>query len=118
MFVKRTLLTFLNGIHRPMAKDVKKPTTRNIIAQRLRQARRSFVPPLTQDQLSGKLALEGVLLDRVAITKIETGLRCVFDFEVRAFASVLKVDASWLLGAEKQNRPIARHTKSKPRDRL
>ncbi|MDZ4289020.1 MAG: hypothetical protein U0984_13720 [Prosthecobacter sp.] len=38
------------------------------------------------------------MLDRVAITKIEGGTRCVFDFEVRALAQVLKVDPQWLLG--------------------
>lgn len=40
----------------------------------------------------------GVLLDRVAIAKIETGLRCAFDFEVIALAKVLQVDVRWLLG--------------------
>ena len=65
---------------------------------RVREARTSAKPPLTQDQLSGKLATEGVVLDRVAITKIECGMRCVFDFEVSAFAAVLKVDVRWLLG--------------------
>jgi hypothetical protein len=55
-------------------------------------------PPLTQDQLSGKLAALGVALDRVGIAKIEVGIRCAFDFEVRGLAAALKVDANWLLG--------------------
>lgn len=70
------------------------------MGERVRQARRAAKPPLTQDQLAGKLAAIGVGLDRVAVTKIETGLRCVFDSEVRALATVLKVDARWLLGIE------------------
>lgn len=71
---------------------------RNIIGKRVKEARQSYRPRLTQDHLSGKLAGIGVLLDRVAIAKIETGMRCVFDFEIKALARVLKVDANWLLG--------------------
>src|ERR1035441_6015114 len=71
---------------------------RNIVGRRVKAARGMHSPPLTQDQLSGKLAVEGVQLDRVAIAKIETGIRCAFDFEVRALAAALKVDANWLLG--------------------
>lgn len=71
---------------------------RNVVGLRVKEARRSHVPPLTQDQLSGKLAAEGVQLDRVSIAKIETGIRCAFDYEVRALAAALKVDANWLLG--------------------
>jgi hypothetical protein len=53
---------------------------------------------MTQDQLAGRLAREGLQLDRVAIAKIEGGIRCAFDFEVKALATVLKVDARWLIG--------------------
>ena len=74
--------------------------SRNIIGERLKEARRKFNPALTQDQLSGRLAAEGMQLDRVAIAKMETGLRCAFDFEVRALAKILKVDVRWLLGMD------------------
>ncbi len=77
-----------------------KAVNRNIIGQRLREARLRFKPPLTQDQLSGRLAAEGTNLDRVAIAKIESGLRSAFDFEVRALSVVLKIDVEWLLGME------------------
>lgn len=80
----------------------KKKVNRNIVGERVRKARKSAKQPLTQDQLSGKLAAEGVILDRVAITKVESGLRSVFDFEVRALAAVLKVDVRWLLGVEER----------------
>lgn len=76
----------------------KKHQSRNIVGKRVKEARQFYSPPLTQDQLSGKLAAEGVQLDRVAIAKIETGIRCAFDFEVKSLATVLKVDANWLLG--------------------
>lgn len=77
-----------------------KQDSRNIIGKRVKQARHFFSPPLTQDQLSGKLAAEGVQLDRVAIAKIETGIRCVFDYELKGLASVLRVEPNWLLGIE------------------
>jgi hypothetical protein len=78
--------------------QTKQTAPRNIISARVKSARLRFNPPLTQDQLSGKLALQGVQLDRVAIAKIESGLRCAFDYEVRALAKILDVDARWLLG--------------------
>ncbi len=87
-----------------MAAGSNKRQRRNIIGKRAKEARQSHSPPLTQDQLSGKVAAEGVQLDRVAIAKIETGIRCAFDFEVRALAAALKVDAKWLLGIEPANR--------------
>ena len=83
-----------------MTAGEKKRQSRNIIGKRVKEARQFYLPPLTQDQLSGKLAAEGLPLDRVAIAKIETGIRCVFDFEVRGLASVLKVTPGWLLGIE------------------
>jgi HTH-type transcriptional regulator, cell division transcriptional repressor len=72
--------------------------SRNIVGKRVKEARQLHFPPLTQDQLSGKLATKGTQLDRVAIAKIETGIRCVFDYEVKALAVALKVDVKWLIG--------------------
>jgi len=82
-------------------------TPRNIVRERVKSARLRFDPPLTQDQLSGKMAREGVQLDRVAIAKIESGLRCAFDFEVRALAKILDVDARWLLGIKEGLPPLS-----------
>ena len=81
-----------------MATSIKKRQSRNIIGDRIREARQLFSPPLTQDQLAGRLAKKGIQLDRVALAKVENGSRCAFDFEVKALAAVLKVDANWLLG--------------------
>ncbi len=80
-------------------------TAKNIICQRLRRARLAFDPPLTQDQLSGRLAAKGISLDRVAVTKIEAAQRCVFDFELPVFAQILKVDVRWLLGMQTTGGP-------------
>lgn len=78
---------------------------RNIIGERLRTARLAYGPALTQDQLSGRLAAKLISLDRIAITKIECGQRCVFDFELPVFAEVLKVDVRWLLGIQTSGGP-------------
>lgn len=81
---------------------------RNGIAARVREARLAFDPALTQDQLAGRLAAKGGALDRVAITKIECGRRCVFDFELPLLAEVLKVDVRWLLGMQDAGGPSKR----------
>ena len=81
-----------------MAVKSRKRPSRNIIGKRVREARHQSDPPLTQDQLAGRLAREGIQLDRVALAKVEGGLRSAFDFEVKGLAAVLKVDANWLLG--------------------
>jgi len=81
-----------------MATSTKNRLSRNIIGDRVRKARQLFDPPLTQDQLAGRLAKVGIQLDRVALAKVENGLRCAFDFEVKGLAAVLKVEANWLLG--------------------
>lgn len=88
------------------------PRRRNIVGERVKEARQQFTPPLTQDQLSGKLASEGVQLDRVAIAKVESGLRSVFDFEVRALASVLRVDVKWLLALDTEKSQQSRKPSS------
>ncbi|MCH7225099.1 hypothetical protein MLD59_03080 [Verrucomicrobiaceae bacterium E54] len=53
---------------------------------------------LTQEQLAAKLQLAGLhSVDRVAVAKIESQIRSVFDFELAVIAQVLGVDASALL---------------------
>jgi len=70
----------------------------NIVGRRVKKARASQKPALSQDALSGKLAARGVVIDRAGVAKIETGRRFVSDFEVKALAQVLKVSVDWLLG--------------------
>jgi transcriptional regulator with XRE-family HTH domain len=57
---------------------------------------------LTQDALSGRLAREGVQLDRAAVAKIENNHRHVLDYELKSLADVLGVEIGWLLGDEKK----------------
>jgi transcriptional regulator with XRE-family HTH domain len=76
------------------------PSKRNISGRRIAEARAAAKPPLTQDDLSTRLALIGVQMDRAAIAKIENNLRRVLDYELKAIAIVLDVDVDWLLGGE------------------
>jgi transcriptional regulator with XRE-family HTH domain len=70
---------------------------KNIIGARVKQSRLSIKPSLTQDELSGRVAVHGVKLDRSAIAKIEGGIRLVTDYELLALAKALNVDVQWLL---------------------
>ena len=76
-------------------------TRKNIVGRRVAEARKKTVPFLTQDALSGKLSVRGVLLDRAAIAKIENYQRRVLDYELKALADVLNVKIDWLLGGKK-----------------
>jgi len=77
------------------------PTKRNISGKRIAEARVAVQPQLTQEDLSGRLALYGVQLDRASIAKIENNLRRVLDYELKAFAVALGVRVDWLLGDDK-----------------
>jgi hypothetical protein len=69
---------------------------KNIVGRKVQQVR--LRRKVTQDQLSAKLAQLDVQIDRAGISKIETGIRCVYDFELRAIAKVLDVTTVQLLG--------------------
>jgi transcriptional regulator with XRE-family HTH domain len=72
----------------------------NLVGRRVRKARLGYKPRLSQDALSGRLAVRGVSIDRAGVAKIETGRRYVSDFEVKALAQALGVSVGWLLGME------------------
>ena len=80
----------------------KGPARKNIVGRRVAEARQASNPPLTQDALSGRLARLGIQLDRAAIAKIENDHRHVLDYELKALADVLGVEANWLLGDGKR----------------
>ena len=72
---------------------------RNQIGLRIRQARLACSPPVSQDDLAGRLAARGVQIDRSAISRIENRTRYLMDYEVSAIAKSLKVSVAWLFGA-------------------
>jgi len=71
---------------------------RNIIGRRIREARLKCKPPISQDDLAGRLAAKGVVLDQTAISRIERQDRYLMDYEVAAIAKCLKVSVAWLYG--------------------
>jgi len=75
---------------------------RNIIGKRVRLARERAKPLITQTDLAARLQIEGLRLERVTISKIETGYREVTDVETVAIAKVLGVTVSWLLGESEE----------------
>ena len=73
---------------------------RNIIGERVKLAREKTIPPITQKDLTARLQLEGLQIERVTISKIETGYREVTDVEIVAIAKSLGVTISWLFGED------------------
>lgn len=71
---------------------------RNIIGGRVRQARLKSNPAVSQDDLAGKLAAQGIVIDRTAVSRIENQSRYVMDYEAHAIARALKVSVAWLFG--------------------
>lgn len=68
---------------------------KNICGDRLREAR--VVKRLRQEDLAAKVQIEGVIMERDSISRIEIGTRFVSDYELKIFAKVLGVSVNWLL---------------------
>ena len=73
---------------------------RNIVGQRVREARRNAKPRITQEELIARLQVLGITIDQSTLSKIENNQRPVTDIEVVALAKALRVAAGWLLGEE------------------
>ena len=71
---------------------------KNISGARIYQARTAR--RMTQMELAAKMQVEGVTIEREAISKIETGDRLVTDYELLAFAKVFHVTLDWLTEKE------------------
>lgn len=71
---------------------------KNICGERVHEARRRR--HLTQSELAARLQVNGIIIERNSISRIEIGTRFVADYELLKLAEILKVSAGWLLGAE------------------
>lgn len=67
---------------------------------------------LTQEEVAQRLQRLGVDVDRKAVSKIETGLRCVTDWEVFALATVLGRSTDSLFAPECATRAFIEQTSS------
>lgn len=80
---------------RTFVKNALRPPRRNIIGYRVRLARIRLTPKVTQEDLAGRMAGRGIDLKRSAISKIESGIRHVLDYEIKGLAACFKVKPGW-----------------------
>ena len=71
---------------------------KNICGERIHEARCKL--RLTQSDLAAQLQINGIIIERDSISRIEIGTRFVADYELRELAKILKVKVDWLLGLE------------------
>ena len=71
---------------------------KNICGDKIHEARCKL--RLTQSDLAAKLQVQGIIIERDSISRIEIGTRFVADYELREMAKILKVSVAWLIGEE------------------
>ena len=71
---------------------------KNICGERIREARLKL--RLSQSDLAARVQVEGVIMERDSISRVEIGTRFVPDYEIPIFAKVLGVSVLWPLGIE------------------
>ena len=71
---------------------------KNISGEKIRQAR--VKNRLSQEALAAKMQVEGIIIERDSISRIEIGTRFIPDYELPVFAKVLKTSVEWLLTPE------------------
>lgn len=78
---------------------------KNLIGERVRQARQEHHPPLDQADLAASLSdVLGYSIHRTTVTRLEMGRRPVTDIELAALVGILNVDANWLLFGQAANK--------------
>lgn len=71
---------------------------KNICGDRVREARQKL--KLTQADLAAQLQIQGIIVERDSISRIEIGTRFVADYELLILSKCLKVSPAWLLGMD------------------
>ena len=71
---------------------------KNCCGERVREARQKL--RLSQTDLAARLQIEGVIMERDSVSRMEKGTRFVADYEVITLAKVLHVSVGWLLEVE------------------
>ncbi len=71
---------------------------KNICGERVHEARCKL--RLTQSDLAAQLQINGIIIERDSISRIEIGTRFVADYELRELAKIFNVSVNWLLGLE------------------
>ena len=73
---------------------------KNICGDKVREARQK--QRMSQSDLAAKLQVNGIILERDSISRIESGTRFVADYELLILSKVLKVEMRWLLSADEE----------------
>lgn len=71
---------------------------KNACGERVREARQKL--RLSQSELAARLQIQGVIMERDSVSRIEIGTRFVADYELLVLARVLNVSIYWLMGAD------------------
>ena len=71
---------------------------KNVSGEKIRQMRN--IKRMSQSDLAAKMQVEGVMLERDSISRIEGGERFVADYELNFSSSSSAVDVKWLLNEE------------------
>ena len=71
---------------------------KNLCGERVREAR--LKQRITQTDLAARLQINGVLIERDSVSKLESGARFVADYELLVLSKILHVDVMWLLGED------------------
>jgi transcriptional regulator with XRE-family HTH domain len=69
---------------------------KNIIGQKIKQAREEANPRITQIDLAARLQTAGLQIDQAGISRIESGTHEVTDKEAKIIADSLGVKVAWL----------------------
>jgi len=77
-------------------KKTQQPPERNLIGKRIRDARLKSRPPISQQDLAGRLAARGISIDQTGVSRIERQERYLMDYEIKAIARCLRVTVAWL----------------------
>ena len=77
---------------------------RNLIGNRVRKARLACRPPVTQQDLAGRLAAREITIDQTGISRIENQTRYLMDYEIIALAKALKVSVAYRFGESSKPR--------------
>lgn len=72
----------------------------NISGTRIKEARKKA--GLSQGMLAARLQVRGLQVEQMAISRMETGLRVIADFELPILADALDVTVNWLLGLDNE----------------
>lgn len=69
---------------------------KNVCGEKVREARQK--KKLSQADLAAKLQINGIMIERDSVSRIEIGTRFVADYELMVLSDILGVSVDWLLG--------------------